>query len=137
MKTFGFIFLFLPLACAFAAECERPFPILGFSGEEMHFQLTGRHTSSKVSLYSEGKLIHTILTQQDGKFTVNELTEGSYWLSVNGWKIATFTIRPLTDSFFPQVGDRTYVLEIPASRIFIVDGHKFKTWGCSSVSVSD
>jgi hypothetical protein len=58
MKTLSTLLLvFVPFA-AYAGDCQRPFPILGFSGKEMHFQVTshGKQTSSIVGLYSEKRL---------------------------------------------------------------------------------
>src|SRR5580692_5303397 len=84
MKTLAaFLLVFVPFA-AYADDCQSPFPILGMSGEEMHFQVTslGRQTGSIVGLYSENKLIRTIVTRKDGAFTVGGLTEGKYFLYV-------------------------------------------------------
>jgi hypothetical protein len=135
MKTLtAFLLVFVPLA-ANAGDCQRPAPIVGFSGEEMHFQVTGRQTSSIVGLYSEGKLIRTIGTQQDGTFTVGGLTEGEYRLSINGWKSASFEVKPLADFFSYQLGNRAYLLGTPEPKAATVNGHKVSIWGCPSVSL--
>src|SRR5712692_3987341 len=96
MTLSTFLLVLVPFA-AFAGDCQHPFPILGFSGEEMRFRVTsdGKQTNSVVGLYSKSKLVRSIVTHRDGAFTVGGLTEGKYWLYVNGLKIASFDVRPL------------------------------------------
>jgi len=57
-----------------------------------------------------------VVTRRDGTFTVCGLKEGRYWLSINGWKSAGFEVRPLTDMFSYQLGNRVYLLGTPELR---------------------
>ncbi len=105
MKTLSTLLLvFVPFS-AYAGDCQRSFPILGFSGEEMHFQVTsgGKQTNSVVGVYSESNLIRTIVTRPDGAFTVDGLTEGKYWVYINGSKITMFEVKPLVGRFTLQL----------------------------------
>src|SRR4029077_1051299 len=114
----------VPLA-AYAAECRRPSPILAFSGEEIHFQVTGRQrqTSAHIGLHSESTFVRSVVTHQDGTFTIGGLKEGKYWLSINGWKSASFEVRPLTDMFSYQLGSRLYLLGTPEPKAVTINGN--------------
>jgi hypothetical protein len=126
MKALVAFLLVFASVTAYAGDCQRPFPILGFSGQEIHFQVTGggRRTSSIVGLHSESKLVRTVATRQDGTFTVGGLTEGKYWISIDGRKSASFEVRPLTDVVSPQLGNRTHLLETPGPKTATVNGHQ-------------
>jgi hypothetical protein len=135
MKTLiAFLLVVVPFT-GHAAECSRPSPILAFSGEEIHFQVTGRQrqTGSKIGLHSGSTLVRSVVSHQDGTFTIGGLKEGKYWLSINGWKSASFEVRPLTDMFSYQLGSRVYRLGTPEPKVVTVNGNQAKILGCPSV----
>jgi hypothetical protein len=137
MKTLiAFLLVVVPFT-GYAAECSRSSPILAFSGEEIHFQVTGRQrqTSSKIGLHSESTLVRSVVSHEAGTFTIGGLKEGKYWLSINGWKSASFEVRPLTDMFSYQLGSRVYRLGTPEPKVVTVNGNRAKILGCPSVIV--
>ena len=59
--------------------------------------------SVSVRLYSGGKLVATDQTNNDGRFTIHDLSPGKYTLSVTGWGSTTVRINPERDRpFLPQ-----------------------------------
>jgi hypothetical protein len=137
MKTLIAFLLVAVSLTAYAAECRRPSPILAFSGEQIHFQVTGRQrqTGTKIGLHSESTLVRSVVAHQDGTFTIGGLEEGKYWLSINGWRSASFEVRPLTDMFSYQLGSRVYRLGTPEPKAVTVNGNKASIFGCPSVIV--
>jgi hypothetical protein len=129
----------IPLT-AFAAECRRNSPIFAFSGEEIGFQVTGgqRQPRSKIGVHSESTLVRSLVTDQNGSFTVGGLKEGKYWLSINGRRSASFDVMPLMGLYTHQLGSRVYRLETPEPKVVTVNGHRVSILACPSViAISD
>jgi hypothetical protein len=136
MRILGALFLVIVSFAAYAQECQRSFPIIGFSGEEMHFRITGTGTrgESVVRVYSDDRLVRMTVTH-NATFTIGGLPEASYSLSINGRKSASFLIKPLASQSSLQLGDRVYSLSMPELKTGTVNGHKLTIVDCPVVNV--
>ncbi len=109
------LMLFVPFLSG--PTCNSQLPIPAFSGEEIHFRVSGDKAPPgflHVHLYSgAGELIRTITTDEEGAFVVDGLTEGKYRLFVPGWGHANLDVVRWAESPVQDVNLPTFVFVRP------------------------
>jgi hypothetical protein len=106
-----------------AAQCPDPrYRELEIGGDTISGYVSiarKRWPSASVQLYSWGRLLRTTQTDNDGQFTINDVSPGKYTLSVTGWGSTTIRIDPEFDRpFLPRTTPLTHLLSVSGSGEF-------------------
>lgn len=117
----------LPLTSALEMMCpDSSLRLAEISGNELSVLLwtNGAVAGRKAQLFSGKKLIWSGVTDQQGRFLIRKLTDGSYTLYVERWGSATIRLDPKYAGPFAQVGQTPH---------FDV---QLSNFGCVSVGIS-